>query len=381
MQTILVLLKNILILTFRKKSNIIVFLIVPVVSIIVSMSLYSNTGSGALKIGIIDKDNSVLSRDMTKAIDINEKFETINIHEEKINSEITSGNIDCAVIMPSGFEKDVYSNLPVEVEVVSLKGEEVTIWIKNFTNLYITNLVDINRAAGGDPKIFKRIYEGFKSEGLKLEVTKLEDRGQSRGITMQSIGFLIMFMMLGSSFTAALILKEKRERTYFRICCAPVSSRIYIISNVLASLIIVLIQVMAVLVVATGILGIKTYVPMHQMAAILMTFGLVSIGIGLMVVSFSKTTTQANNLSTLIITPSCMIGGCFWPPSMMPGVVQKLSNFVPQKWAIDAISKIQMGSSFSGVLTNIVILIAFALTFFLISIYMFNNKNDIKNFV
>jgi ABC-2 type transport system permease protein len=381
MRSILVLVANTLKVTFRKKSNIIVFIIIPIVSILVSMALYSSTGTSRLKIGVYDKDNSGLSKDLISSMSKAGKFDVTDVEEDKINEMITIGKLDCAVIIPYGFEKGIYNNEAKQVKLVSLKGVETTVWIKNYTNLYVMNLLDISKVSQGNLDTFNKIYGGYKKESLKLEIGKVEDRSQSRGITMQSLGFLILFMMLGASFTSSLILKEKRDRTYFRVCTAPVSPKIYIISNVIANLIIVFIQVLTVLIIATKVFGISTYVPSYQLATILICFGLVSIGIGMLVVSFSKSTIQANNLSTIIISPTCMLGGCFWPPSMMPETIQKISNFMPQKWAIDAINKIQMGSSFFDVMGHIAIMIAFATVFFLVAIYMFSNRDDVKNFV
>ncbi|MNC77213.1 hypothetical protein D3C75_1291160 [compost metagenome] len=42
-------------------------------------------------------------------------------------------------------------------------------------------------------------------------------------------------------------------------------------------------------------------------------------------------------LNALILTPTCMLGGCFWPLSIMPEYMQKAANFTPQKWAIQAV--------------------------------------------
>jgi len=112
-----------------------------------------------------------------------------------------------------------------------------------------------------------------------------------------------------------------------------------------------------------------------------MSFGAVAVSIGLLIVVFSNSTASANNLSTLIITPSCMLGGCFWPVSIMPQYIQKLSDFIPQSWALGAIRKIQTGAQFQEILSNILILLAFAITFFLISIYKMKKDKNVQKFI
>ncbi|MNJ65029.1 hypothetical protein D3C77_610210 [compost metagenome] len=61
-----------------------------------------------------------------------------------------------------------------------------------------------------------------------------------------------------------------------------------------------------------------------------------------------------------------MIGGCFWPLSFMPEYMQKAANFVPQKWAIEAIELLSSGSSLQGVGVPLLILVLMAFVLLII---------------
>jgi len=76
-----------------------------------------------------------------------------------------------------------------------------------------------------------------------------------------------------------------------------------------------------------------------------------------------------------------MLGGCFWPVDIMPGPVKALADFMPQKWALDAISKIQYGGSLYDIRLNIAILFGFVAAFFLIAIYNLNHREKVRSFV
>jgi ABC-2 type transport system permease protein len=190
-----------------------------------------------------------------------------------------------------------------------------------------------------------------------------------------------MFMMLGAGGTTELILKEKRSRTYFRICASPVKSRNYLAGIVVTSLLIAIVQVIVVLIMIKHAFRLDTFVPMHQLFAILICFSLVAVGLGLLMVSFSKDSVQAGMLQTLIITPTCLLSGCFWPIDIMPQTVQKVSDFLPQKWALLAIQRLQTGINFSDVLPYIAVVLAFAFAFFLVAVYRFSRNESVTNFV
>lgn len=248
-------------------------------------------------------------------------------------------------------------------------------------NIYTKNLRDIAVASGGKQEIFNKIYDNFQQEKLSLKVSKVQDRTKSMGMTSQSIGFLIMFMMVGAINTAEMILKEKRNRTYYRICSAPVNGRTYVVGNVLANLTLVILQVFLVILLMTKVFGIETYIPFQQLFLILIFFGLAAIGLGLVIVAFSKDSKQANTLQLLLVTPTCLLAGCFWPVEIMPKTAQRIADFLPQRWAIAAVQKLQEGANFNQVLPNISIILAFALAFFLVAAYRFSRNDSVQTFI
>lgn len=76
-----------------------------------------------------------------------------------------------------------------------------------------------------------------------------------------------------------------------------------------------------------------------------------------------------------------MLGGCFWDISLMPDFMQKIGYFVPQRWAMDAIQKLQNGGAQADILLNLIILAAFAAAFILTAIYKFSRTTSLQKFV
>lgn len=380
MRSIFLIAANILKITFRKTGSIILVIFLPILALVISLPLNSSSTQQAVKMGVYYNDSGTLAKDMIGSLEKTGRFITVPVTEKEISDKITAGKLDCVLKIPSGFEEGIYSRNPKEIEVVSIKGAPVTAWVEGYVNYYVKNLMDISEAANGNTAIFNKMYNGYKNGKLVLSVSKLQDETKGKGITTMATGFLIMFMMLSASFTASLIIKEKTNRTYFRIYAAPVPSSVYIAGNILANVAIVLIQIL-IIIAGTKIIGINTFIPDIELLIVLLCMGTVAIALGILVVSFSKSSPQVSTLTTLIITPTCMIGGCFLPLSMMPDVLRKIANFMPQKWAVEALAKLQSGVSFSGVLLNIIIDLAFALAFFLIAAYRFKIDNDVRNFV
>lgn len=381
MSNVLLLTFNTLKLIFRKKGNIILYFLLPLAGILLSVVAYGNTGSSPVNLAVVDKDKSMMAGDFMQSLTQEGKFKLTTIEEKNIDQEITSNQAEAVLVIPQGFAEGVYQENLKPIEIVSIKGEAATAWIQNYTNIYLKNLHDLAAASGGNRDTFNTIYNHFKQDKLALKVSAVKDQAQSKGMTAQSIGFLIMFMMLGAGNVAEIIQKEKINRTYYRICAAPVTSRTYVFGNVLTNLVIVMIQVFLTLLFMTRVFNIQIFIPFWQLYMILVLFGLVAIGLGLLIIAFTNDSKQAGTLQNLIITPTCMLAGCFWPLDVMPKAIQRIADFLPQTWVITAVQKLQEGGTLSQVSINLSIIVAFALSFFLIAAYRFSRNNSVKTFV
>jgi ABC-2 type transport system permease protein len=76
-----------------------------------------------------------------------------------------------------------------------------------------------------------------------------------------------------------------------------------------------------------------------------------------------------------------MLGGCYWDVNFMPEFMQKIGFFVPQRWVIDAITKMQTGSDIGDINLNLLVLAAFALTLTLAAVYKFSRTSNVRKFI
>lgn len=380
MRNVFLIMKNILKISFRKKGNIFIVIVLPLAGLLLSMLIYNNSGNGSLNIGVSNMDRGKLAGDMVSYVENSGKYKVSLLESGKIKSAISSGDIDCALVIPKGFTDGIYEGSPKTVKIISIKGADSTAYLENSINLFIGNLMSVSSASGKDKALFDKINKDVKNNGITIDTKKTADDKSEKGTTLTAAGYLILFMMLSAGFTANLIIKEKTDRTYYRIFAAPANPYVYILGNILANTVIIIAQIM-VIIIGFKIFHVTTYMSDFELFIILMCMGIASIALGVLIVSFTSSSSQAGTLSSLIVTPTCMLGGCFVPLSVMPSQMQRIASFVPQKWAITALESLQGGSSFLNVLPNIAVLLAFGAAFFLIVAYRFKVQRDVGTFV
>jgi ABC-2 type transport system permease protein len=161
--------------------------------------------------------------------------------------------------------------------------------------------------------------------------------------------------------TVSIIMEDRKQMTMARIYTAPVRSFEIMMGNFMGSFLVGSLQILLILSITRFILQFDYHLPFVSQLIVMEFFLLASMGIASAVAGMVKNSSNITSLNTLIITPTCMLGGCFWPVSIMPDWMQKLSNFVPQKWAIDAIQRMSMGQGLMNVLLNLGVLALFAI--------------------
>jgi ABC-2 type transport system permease protein len=334
-----------------------------------------------LQVGIVNNDSSYITTDTIKFIEGLKNVKVSKISKSEIDEAITAGKLDCVITFDAGFSQSIQEGKPNHIEIISIKGSETTGFIKSYLYNYIDNLISISKITKGDKDAFDTMYTNYQQAHFQLSAAVLKDTSKNKGITYGTIGYLLMIMLLSAGNLSEIIIKEKERKTYFRLLSTPIDAKKYVLSNIIVNMVVMISQIILTLILITQVFHINMYVSFWQMAAVLMIFALVAIGLSLMIVAFASSSSAAGAMQNLFVTPTCLLAGCFFPIEIMPKAVQRIADFLPQRWALDILTKLQEGKHLGSLYLNVIILFAFAIAFFLIAIYKFGRNNHTRDFV
>ncbi|MFU1796618.1 ABC transporter permease [Paenibacillus azoreducens] len=371
-----------LITTFRKRSALLIYFGLPIVGILASIILYGQQGQKELRVGVVNEDQGQqIAADTIGFVQRLDHVQIVNVTSSELKEKLAASILDSGLIIDSGYSESVLSGNPGHIAIESVKGAEVTAYMKSMLRGYIDNVVAMAKIAGGDQAKFRQLYDAYQSPDFKLTSQSVNDASTTKEMSYSSIGFLVMFMMNSAVGLSELILKNRENRTYYRILSSPISARTYVLANIMVNLIVMFAQIIVALFFMRVVFQMDPGIPMGEMLFILTLFALVSVSVSLVIVAFSKNTAMAGALQNLIIVPTCLLAGCFFPRSIMPEMLRRVSDFMPQSWALQSIGKLQSGEALGNIWFHLTILFAFAVVFFLIATYKFGRNNDTRNFV
>jgi len=381
LKTILWLMAHTLRNTFRKRSNIILFLL-PVAGVLLSAGLYGNAGGTGLRIGIVQQDGAdAVGRDVAAFIGALDGVKITETSDADLKDQIAAGKLDAGIVIPAGFGETLKTGSPEQLELLSVKGAQVTAYVQAMLDGYLNNVASIAAETKGDKARFEQIYGEYTKGGFKVDRERLNDASNVKDTTYQSLGFLVAFIMFSSVNMSEMILREKENRTFLRLLSSPVTAKSYVAANVAVNIVAMVCQIALTLFFMRAVLHIDSGVPVMQLALILVLFGLGAIALSLLIVALAKSRGQSSALQNLIITPTCLLAGCYFPMDIMPDAIRKVGAFLPQHWLLDAVNRLQHGDSFGSLYMNLLVLAAFAAAFAAIAIFRFSRNNDTRTFV
>lgn len=368
--------------TFRRKRSWFIYIGLPIIGILISMLIYSSVRTSTIQVGVINQDgNHPITVDTIRFMEGLSHVKVTVTDEKTLQSDLAEGKLDTGIIFKQGFADSVRSGQPSHLNMVSVKGIQVTAYLKAMLQSYIGNIAAIGKEAKGDEAAFSSIYAAYSQRNFTLQENAMPNTSTTKAMTYQSIGLLISFMMFSAVNMSEIILKEKENRTFLRLLSSPMSARMYVISNVVVNMLLMLVQIVVTLFMMKNVFQIDSGISYGQLITALLLFALAAVALSLLIVAFAKSTSGAGALQNLIITPSCLLAGCYFPMDIMPDTVRKISNFLPQHWLLDMINKLQQGQALSSLTMNMAILTGFAVVFALIAIYRFGRNNDSRQFV
>jgi ABC-2 type transport system permease protein len=354
----------------------------PIAGVLLSILLYGHASGGSLRVGIVNYDGSrPITQDTIRFIEGLSSVKVTMTDEQSLRHSIAAGELDSGLVFGPGFAASVREGKPQHLTIVSIKGEQATAYVKSMLDNYIGNVASIAHGTQGDPEAFDSVYADYRSHSFKLTAETLKDTSNQKNVTYQSFGFLIAFMMFSAASMTGLILKEKENRTFLRLLSSPVTARNYVLANVTFNFLVLALQVAVTLVFLRYVCGVDSGIPFGAALAALLLFALAAVALSLLIVAFAKSSAAANAMQNLIITPTCLLAGCYFPVAIMPDSVRKIANFLPQHWLLDMVDQMQNGRSFGSQILHLGVLIAFTVAFALIAIYRFGRNNETSQFV
>lgn len=138
----------------------------------------------------------------------------------------------------------------------------------------------------------------------------------------------IILQLLTVTLTACTIARERESGTLYQLMVTSLRRNEIVIGKMIPYLAISILMILVVMVVAGWHFHVKFHQPL-MLGLICLLFLLFSLGSGLLISTFSRTQTQAIQLSVFFLLPVFVLSGAFAPLEQLPQAIRYLSECFP----------------------------------------------------
>lgn len=314
-----------------KRRNIVIFFLIPALVVSYAISVLEAFESSAPAVGLLDREGGAFGSAVTDRLE--QQFHVIPVKDEAaLEGLFVDGLANSAVIVS---------------EDRHIRFVE---W-RSSPDAYAVKLTVGQIAAHGET------YPEHMNNGSVAVNRSYSNAGTA---VPAGMGIFLLFILSLSNSAVGTVLEDRSGKTLSRIYTAPVRP-IEIAAGLFAGMLAVgAAQIVSILLSCRYLFGISFGESFSAQVLLLFCFLFAAVGLSTAIAGIARDRQHAGILNALLVTPTCMLGGCFWPVDIMPDIMQRLSNIVPQKWAMEGFYRLAGGGTVHDIAWHVGILILFA---------------------
>ena len=186
----------------------------------------------------------------------------------------------------------------------------------------------------------------------------------------------LILMLICAMMTSISIVREKETGTMEILLVSPVKPLFVILSKAVPYFVLSFINLVTILLLSVYVLHVPVAGSLFWLITVSLLFIFVSLALGLLISSVTRTQVAAMLASGLILMmPTMILSGMIFPIESMPLVLQIISDILPARWYIQAVRKLMIeGVDITLVLKEVGILAFMAAVLITISFKKFKNR-------
>jgi ABC-2 type transport system permease protein len=385
-------------LRFTNPSEFLFFLILPVLfTFLVAQFTGGYTGDGGdnrILVPVVDADQSALSGELIAELGESQSVRPDEQEQAAAEEAFEEGDYAALLIVPAGFDDLLRQGQAAPLQLRTDPNNANALAIEQAVRAAASQVSRTLAVAGISARTAQTIQpfadqaeqasyfnQGidlaeayFSSAPRRLDINKPATSREDEfdPAAFGSAGQLIIWVFIPLLGTSELFAMERAAGTLRRLLTTPTPRATYLLGTITGQLGAGFLQM--IILVVFGVLVMKVDWGQAPLALllVLMSFGLAGVSMGVMLGTFTKTTSQAMGLSVMLGMAMGLLGGCMIPLELFPPTVATLVHILPTTWAMEAMTDLTMrGLGLVAVLLEIAILLGYAVIFFVIGVRRF----------
>jgi ABC-2 type transport system permease protein len=405
----------------RDRGGMVSLFLMPIMFILVmsfaQQDMYSvGTADKPVKLLVVSSDEGNLAEEVISSLSSLEGMEIVQTFEDKTltfqkaENLIVTGKYNVAIVFPSDFSEGILSSATddssQEATVTFIADPSTSTQflapIRGSVEGYIQSMVayaqlpiriqgGFNQLAAEVPSEQAPFVAQIGDAFISQMIDRNTDQNANLGVRFEQIspaaykapqfptsveqnvpGYTIFGVFFIVQVLATSILSEKQDGTFRRLLVSPLSRAALLLGKLLPFYLVNLIQVTSMFAIGKFVFDMNLGQDPLALIVITMSTAAAATGMGLLVATMGKTPEQIGGLSTMLALTLAALGGVMIPSFVMPQVMQNIAKISPHNWALSGYQDVIVrGLGLNAVVNESLVLIGFAVVFFIIALWRF----------
>ena len=350
---------------FRDLRTMMILLGMPIVQIIL-FGFAITTEVSNVRVAVLDPSNDVVTRRIIDRMDASEYFTiTRRLYSpQEVEQLFRKGDIDMALVFGSQFANNLYTG-EASVQLISDATDP------NMATMQAGYATSIISAAGQE-----MLPPGLHAAAIVPQVKLLYNPQMKSAYNFVPGVMGLILMLICAMMTSISIVREKEMGTMEVLLVSPVKPLFIILAKAVPYFVLSFVNLTNVLLLSVYVLDVPVAGSLFWLVLVSLLFIFVSLALGLLISTVTRTQVAAMLASGLILMmPTMLLSGMIFPIESMPAILQGISVIIPARWYIQAVRKLMIeGVDISLVLMEVGILATMAVLLITISFKKFKNR-------
>lgn len=355
---------------FRRRANIFFVFVFPMLLI---LGLGATFGSAATpRLGVVARQGP-LSEGLVRQLDRTADLRVVRVSSiPDLTTMVERGNLSAGVEIPVGYDSAIRSGRTATLKYLARPGTSAQQIGETVRSAVARQAELLGAARFAVTQHAAASFGAALAQAMRVSSAvpriSVSERTTGTAAFARSLGQfdegawteLLLFMFLTAMTGAVAFIEIRRLGLPRRMLATPTPPGTLIAGETLGRLLIGLIQALVIIVGSALLFGVHWGEPIG-VAAVVLLFGLVSVGFGIFVGTLFRNEQQATGISLLLGLGLAALGGCMVPLEVFSPTMKKIAHITPHAWANDAFAKlIGHGAGIGAILPQLEVLAGYA---------------------
>ncbi len=348
---------------FRDVRTLIIIFGIPIAEILI-FGFAINTDIKDARIAILDLSKDATTQQITNKL-LSSGYFMLETHlqtSDQIEEIFRAGRVKEVIVFEQNFAKRLEAEGKADIQLILDASEPNT---ANILQGYTSNII----------YTYVNELNNLLPQNIVINSTvRMQYNPGMKSVFMFVPGTMaIILILISALMTSVTITREKELGTMEVLLVSPLHPTHIILGKVTPYLVLSFINVISILGLAYFVFGLPIKGNLFLLIAECLLFIFLSLSLGILISTVSKTMQQAMLISMIgLMMPSMLLSGFIFPVENMPDILYYISFAMPPRWFIEIVKDIMIkGSGLQMVWEETLILIGMTLFFIAMSIRKF----------